>query len=176
MPRWFAREFRGGDGLNSLRGGGLSNGGIRWNRAGQSARPTWAKRYGVQTGHRWHLGHNHLIAPPLASKIDAAQSSPRSRSPSILGIPRTPTSLVPLPMPSHLISSHLSSRVSASLPFSFHQSCRHPCSLPSSWRRAPPSHIHPPPRPIPVRAPGLCSSTTPPNTAQHWIVTSLSRL
>lgn len=91
-------------------------------------------RYGVRTPpDRRHLGsglgHNHTPARSLASKIDEAQSSPRSRSLSILGIPRMPTSLVPLPMPPHLISSHRSSLglPSIQLPSVVTRAlCRHP--------------------------------------------------
>lgn len=145
-----------------------SNGEIRWNRAANL--PGRLGKCGTEYG-QWDasrparhlgsgLGHNHTPARSLASKIDAAQFSPRSPSRSILGIPRIPTSLVPLPMPPHLISSHLSSRVESRPPFRSASISRHPCSLPSSWRRAPPSHIpsfRPPPGPIPIRAPNLSS-------------------
>lgn len=59
---------------------------------------------------------------------------------------------------SHLISPLESSRVSASLPFSFHQSS--PVLSAVILETAPPSHIpsfRPPPGPIPIRAPNLSS-------------------
>lgn len=112
MPQWFAREFRGGDGLNSFRGGGLSNGGIRWNRAGQSARPTWAMRYGVQTGHRWHLGHNHparslaRLENRCGSIVSSVEVAVHSRHPTHAHLTCALT---------HALSSHLISSLESSL-------------------------------------------------------------
>lgn len=73
----------------------------------------------------WTQPPHATPARSLASQIDAAQSSLRSRSPSILGIPRMPTSLVPLPMPSHLISSLES--LESWPPFHSASISRHPC-------------------------------------------------